>query len=116
MLPKTGMKWICVLEIVTEKSAFKRLGYINDNPHLRLCNYFPHHNNHPTLEGNQMPTWQKVTILLVVLLYMIVNEGERIEDRVRIIKLEEYKANNNNRFAEHTHYYDWHKHKWMIKF
>jgi len=41
-----------------------------------------------------MPTWQKVIILLVVLLYMIVNEGERIENSERIGELEKFKETN----------------------
>jgi len=66
-----------------------------------------------------MPTWQKVIILLVVLLYMIVNEGERIENSERIGELEKFKETNtflqfkqherlnssNDRFVEHIHIY-----------
>jgi len=64
-----------------------------------------------------MPIYQKLIILFVVLSYMIVSEGERIEHSERLESLELYQTNESvstgkrvklvdKRYKKHIHYYN----------
>ena len=52
-------------------------GFVNEN----LLDHIPNHNGNNIQKGDQMPNWAKVIIFSVVMLYMVVNESERIETR-----------------------------------
>ena len=51
-----------------------------------------------------MPIWQKIIIFFVVILYMVVNESERIETRRELD--EEISIRKSWFYTEHEHFYN----------
>jgi len=57
-----------------------------------------------------MPTWQKIIVAFIIMLYLIVNESERIKIRMDMdkqIKLQKSWVRDHGKiYTEHEHFYN----------